>query len=81
LRGRDAQEIDLLLTKGIQNINPAIPIVYHTNECKAVEFAISRARPGDLVVVLIDDVSDAVNCIKRQLEHDKMRSMQIKQAV
>jgi cyanophycin synthetase len=81
LRGRAAQEIDLLLTKGVQNIDPSIPVVYHTNECKAVEFAISRARPGDLVVVLIDDVSDAVNCIRRQQEQDKMRSMQIKTAV
>ena len=81
LRGRAAQEIDTLLTIGIKNINASIPIVYHTNECKAVEFAISRAHPGDLVVVLIDDVSDAVNCITRQQQLDKMRSMQMKEAV
>lgn len=81
LRGRAAQEIDTLLTTGIKNINPNIPIVYHTNECKAVEFAISRARPGDLVVVLIDDVSDAVSCIKHQQQLDKMRSMPMRAAV
>jgi cyanophycin synthetase len=81
LRGRAAKEIDLLLTKGIHNINPAIPVVYHSNECRAVEFAIQRARPGDLVVVLIDNVSEAAQCIQEQLKKDKMRSIRMKAAV
>ena len=65
MRGRTHEELDRLLTEGIQRVDKAKPISYHWNECEAVELAIQNSRPRSLIVVLIENFKDVTDCIRR----------------
>jgi cyanophycin synthetase len=68
MRGRTIEEIENLITKGIVNINPDIPITYSMAECEAVDYAIDHAIPDSVIVVLTENVSRITNCV---LQHQK----------
>jgi cyanophycin synthetase len=65
LRGRTHEELDRLLTDGIQRVDKTKPISYHWDECEAVESAIYNSKPGSLIVVLIENFREVTDCIKR----------------
>jgi cyanophycin synthetase len=71
LRGRSEEDLVALLSKGVHNINPNIPIAFARTECEGTEYAIERAQPGSLIVVLVDNVQkiqDHIkNCLKTKL--------------
>ena len=68
MRGRTIEEVENLVTKGIVNINPAIPITYSMAECEAVEYAISHAVHDSIIVVLTENIKKVTECV---LQHQK----------
>jgi len=68
MRGRTVEEMENLITKGIVNVNPDIPITYSMAECEAVDYAIDHAVPNSVIVVLTDNVKRVTECV---LEHQK----------
>jgi cyanophycin synthetase len=67
LRGRNADELVALLTKGIQNIDASKPIAFTHTECEGTEYAIRHAKKGSLIVILVDDVQKIQDHIKNCL--------------
>ena len=78
LRGRTHEEMDRLLTEGIRKVDATKPLTYCWCECEAVDQAILNARPGSLIVVLIDNIKKVAECIRR---HQELRMTQLKKAV
>lgn len=68
MRGRTIEEVENLITKGIVNVNPDIPITYSLAECESVDYAIKHAVPGSVIVVLTDDIKKVTECI---IEHQR----------
>ncbi|HWI93009.1 MAG TPA: cyanophycin synthetase [Flavisolibacter sp.] len=68
MRGRTIEEVENLITRGIVNINPDIPITYSLAECESVDYAIAHAIPGSVIVVLTDNIKKVTECI---IEHQR----------
>lgn len=60
LRGRSISEIDHLVRRGIQNIDPGKPVSSGADECQALTSCLQRASAGDLIVVLVENI-DAIS--------------------
>jgi UDP-N-acetylmuramyl tripeptide synthase len=66
-RGRAAGEIPALLRRGLASGSRAKEIVEEEGELAAVEAAFQSPRPGDLVLIQIDDVEAALELSRRFL--------------
>jgi cyanophycin synthetase len=65
LRGRTAEEIVNLLVEGITATKPKdIPITIIYNEKDAIMHAYNTAKPGSLITIMCDVVSEALDVIK-----------------
>jgi cyanophycin synthetase len=79
MRGRSVVEMENLITMGIVNVNPDIPITYSLAECEAVDYAIEHAVPGSLIVVLTDNIKAVTECIIKH--HQQYQNAQWQRAV
>lgn len=77
MRGRTREELDSLLVAGIRRVNFNTPIAYFGHECEAVEKALQLRKPGSLIVMLIDKVQVATDCI---LQYQKMEREELMSA-
>jgi cyanophycin synthetase len=68
MRGRTVEEVENLITRGIVNVNPDIPITYSLAECESVDYAIEHAVPNSVIVVLTDNIKKVT---ERILEHQR----------
>lgn len=69
LRGRTASSIVDLLVEGINETKTKdIPIVIIYNEKEAISYAYKTAKPGSLVTIMCDVVSEALDLIKSMKE-------------
>ncbi|RYY22370.1 MAG: cyanophycin synthetase, partial [Chitinophagaceae bacterium] len=77
MRGRTHEEIDRLLSAGIQKVDRNKPISYYGNECDAVEQVLNEGKRGSVIVVLVDNVANVTACIQRfqQREQEQLMSM------
>ena len=65
LRGRTAEEIVGLLVEGIKETQPKeIPITTIYNEKEAIMHAYNTAKPGSLITIMCDVVTEALDLIK-----------------
>lgn len=64
LRGRTEFEISSLLRSGIHETDPQRKVSYCANELESVDCALSKAAPGDLVVILVEDVQGVLARLK-----------------
>ena len=71
LRGRTHEELDGLLTEGIQKVKPDMPVSFTWCECEATERAIREGKPGSLIVVLIENFKEVSQTIQKLLEEEK----------
>ncbi len=72
LRGRTAQEIvDLLLAGIAQAEKPDLPVTVLLNEKEAIMHAFNEARPGSLITILCDVVSEALQLVSRLKEEEE----------
>ena len=68
MRGRTIEEVENLITEGIVNINPGIPIIYSMTECEAVDYAIRHVVPESIIVVLTENIKKVTEGV---LQHQK----------
>ena len=68
MRGRTIEEVENLITEGIININPGIPITYSMAECEAVDYAIRHVVPESIIVVLTENIKKVTEGV---LQHQK----------
>ncbi|TCZ65761.1 cyanophycin synthetase [Flaviaesturariibacter aridisoli] len=64
LRGRTEFEISSLLRSGIHQRDPQRKVSYCADELESVDCALAKAQPGDLVVILVDDVQGVLARLK-----------------
>jgi len=71
LRGRTAEEIVQLLGEGIDETKPKdIPITIIYNEKEAIMHAYKTAKPGSLITIMCDVVTEALDLIKELKEKE-----------
>ncbi|WP_293892832.1 cyanophycin synthetase [Flavobacterium sp.] len=71
LRGRTIDEINELIVKGIQKINPNAKIDLVPDEVEAAKYALSIAEKGDFVVALSDQYNQVIAVIKDELQNTR----------
>ncbi len=73
LRGRTAEEIVNLLVEGIKETQPKeIPITTILNEKEAIMHAYNTAKPGSLITIMCDVVTEALDLIKGLKEKEDL---------
>ena len=70
LRGRTADEIINLLKKGIEKINPGIPVMIIPDENEALEYIYTNHKAGALYTIMCDVVAGAL---------DKLRELKLRE--
>lgn len=73
LRGRQEEDINRLLLKGIHNIDPNKPIIFIADETEAVDHAIQHAIANSLIVLLTDKIEEVSDRLNYYLQRDKER--------
>lgn len=81
LRGRSEEELIELLRTGVQNVDRDKPIAYTRTECEGTEYALQRATPGCLIVILVDNVQKIQEHIKNCLQPRKMQELALQETV
>ncbi|MGZ3937417.1 MAG: hypothetical protein ACXVLT_01710, partial [Flavisolibacter sp.] len=81
MRGRTIEEVENLITKGVVNINPNIPITYSMTECEAVDYAIDHALPNSVIVVLTEKIKQVTECVSRHQKRYREQNYQWQRAV
>jgi cyanophycin synthetase len=71
LRGRSAEEMVNLLVEGIKETQQKeIPLTIIYNEKEAIMYAYNTAKPGSLVTIMCDVVSEALDLIKNMKDEE-----------
>jgi len=65
LRGRTKENITQLITEGIRQVNPAIPITVISDECESLRFAMDNAKEGSFIVMCTDKVQEILEFVKQ----------------
>jgi cyanophycin synthetase len=75
LRGRSEEEIIDLLRRGIEEVNPKLPIKVIMDESEALEHSYEMSKQGALVTVMCDKVTGTIEKVKglkaREEENNK----------
>lgn len=78
LRGRTPEELKGLLTEGIRKVNTDMPVDYIDDELNAVAHAMKIAKPGTLIVLLVNAVTKAIEFVQKQLEKELEKELETK---
>ncbi len=70
LRGKTEQELIGMLTEGIRSVDPDKPVTVIPSEKEAVNHAISQAKPGSLIVLCSDVVTEALDQVLKYKEEE-----------
>jgi cyanophycin synthetase len=70
LRGRTEHEIINLLTEGIREVNPDIPIKVIVKEAEAIDYAVKNAKKGSFITICSDVVPLALTQILQMKSDD-----------
>jgi cyanophycin synthetase len=81
MRGRTVEEVENLLTKGVVNVNPNIPMTYSLAECEAVDYAIDHVVPDSVIVVLTENIKKVTECVLQHQRRYRERNQQLQTAV
>jgi cyanophycin synthetase len=71
LRGRTRENILELLTEGIKEVNPDIPIETLDGKTDSIGYAISLANPGAFITALSDAVHGAIDIVQAYQEEER----------
>ncbi|HVF80490.1 MAG TPA: cyanophycin synthetase, partial [Flavisolibacter sp.] len=77
MRGRTYEDVDRLLSIGIHRIDADKPIAYYGSECEAVEQVLNEGKPGSIIVLLIDNVTNVTQCIARYKKREQEQEMNL----
>ncbi|MEO7045406.1 MAG: cyanophycin synthetase, partial [Ferruginibacter sp.] len=71
LRGRTAQEIIGLLVEGInESKTKELPVTIIQNEKQAIQYAYDTVKPGAIVTIMCDVITEALDYIKMLKERE-----------
>ncbi len=70
LRGRTAEGLKRLLTEGVHKVNKTLPVENVEDEIKAIAHAMKMAKPGTLIVLLVNAISKSIDFVQKQLENE-----------
>ncbi|GGG56114.1 cyanophycin synthetase [Hymenobacter glacieicola] len=56
LRGKTAEELHEIMTRGLRLDNPELPITYIENEMDAIDHVLNTAQPGSVVVLFTENI-------------------------
>ena len=71
LRGRQPEEIVQLLSDGIDETKTRnIPVKVILKEAEAITYAYENAKPGSLITIMCDVVTDALEQVRKIKEHE-----------
>ena len=73
-RGRKDGEVMALLRKGLEGTSRAQAVTELRGEFKAIDFSLGRLSPGDLGLLLIDQVDAALAFLERRIEEVQGRA-------
>jgi cyanophycin synthetase len=73
LRGRTSEELIELLKTGIHSVDPSKPVKIIPSEKEAINYAIQNAKPGSLVTLCSDVVSEALAQVMAYKEEEANR--------
>jgi len=65
-RGRAPGEVAAILARVIRQDHPDVPVEIIEDELQAVESAIDRAQPGEVIAAFCDRVDDVVELVRRR---------------
>jgi cyanophycin synthetase len=78
LRGRTAEDIINLLVEGINETKTKeIPVIILPKEREAIQYAYDNVRPGAIVTIMCDVISDALDYIKKLKEAEDKETARI----
>jgi len=63
LRGRAPGDSTRLVSEGMRSVKPDLPIKEFTDAREAINYALSNARKGELLVILADNVSRSIELV------------------
>jgi cyanophycin synthetase len=75
LRGRTGIEISSLLRTGIYDANPGLQVSYCPDELESVDCALGKAEPGDIVVILVENVQAVTSRLYELQQKQATRKM------
>ena len=78
LRGKTGDEIIAMLLDGIKSVNPDKKVTVIPSEREAIDFAISTASEGSLVVICSDVVPDALAQVSKYKEEEATKLYEFK---
>ncbi|MBB1286559.1 cyanophycin synthetase [Flavisolibacter sp. BT320] len=81
MRGRTHEELNRLLTTGINRVSTDIPVAYYGNECDAVEKAMQERRPKTVLVVLTENIQAVTECLQKYKKEEEEVLVKMKAAV
>ena len=61
LRGKTAEELRELMTRGLQLDKTELPITYIENELEALDHAMQNARPGSVICLFTENISSVLD--------------------
>lgn len=73
LRGRTNTELNQMIIKGIHEHDPNKPIQVISNETEAIQYALENAKPGSLIVICSDVVTEALALVQKYKEEEASR--------
>jgi cyanophycin synthetase len=76
MRGRPKDEMTALLKKGIERVNPDLPVTVISNEQEAISQVIEQATPGSFIVVLAEGVEESIRFVQ-DLQEQKNRGQML----
>jgi cyanophycin synthetase len=77
LRGREHGEIPKLLMKGIVEVAPKIPVKIIEEEHEPINYALKKAKKGDLVVIFPDKTTEVIKMVNEY--RDKLNTFNVDQ--
>lgn len=78
LRGRDEGVINKLVLEGIRSEKPDMPVKIIEDEVKAINYALKNAKKNELLVLLPDNISRAIEIVNKF--RDELNSFTIEQS-
>lgn len=75
LRGRTKESITELLTKGLQEIAPNIPIKVISEEMEAIDYCIENAKKQSFIVDCTDAVIESTTYIAEKVKEEKVKGL------
>lgn len=78
LRGREKEEITRLLTEGIRETNPDIPIKVISDEFEAIEFAIEHAQKNAFIFETADHVQPTIHFVLELQKRNSITEEEVK---